>query len=96
VPLDDGQTLISGSYDKEIIIWNVLTGAIVQKLTTHQSSVTCLTLLKNRVRLISGGLDNQINVWRINYKKSPAATSGNSIQDDANEEFIDVFESCFL
>ena len=26
ISLDDGQTLISGSYDKEIIVWNYKTG----------------------------------------------------------------------
>lgn len=29
ISVDDNQTIISGSYDKDIIIWNINTGSII-------------------------------------------------------------------
>ncbi|CAD8134720.1 unnamed protein product [Paramecium pentaurelia] len=62
--LDDGSTLVSGSYDKSLLIWNIENQKPIQRLIGHTNAVTCLTLAKGR--FISGGLDQNINVWKIN------------------------------
>jgi len=79
--LNDGQTLISGSYDKEIVIWNIYSGKIVQKLAGHNSSITALTLTQDQNKFISASLDNTLNVWKLNYKDNMGSKS---------------FESCYL
>ena len=56
--LDDNQTLISGSYDQEIIVWNYNTGLPIQKLGAHTNSVMSLCILKDKSKFISCGLDN--------------------------------------
>ncbi|CAD8134493.1 unnamed protein product [Paramecium octaurelia] len=61
--LDDGSTLVSGSYDKSLLIWNIDNQKPIQRLAVHSNAVTCLTLAKGR--FISGGLDQNINVWKI-------------------------------
>lgn len=79
--LNDGQTVISGSYDKEILIWNINTGKSIQKLTGHTSSITSLWLTKDKTRFASASLDNSVNIWKINYKDSQGQQS---------------FDSCYL
>lgn len=66
--LSDGNTLISGSYDKEICIWNVNQAKIVQKLSGHDNSITSIILTREKNRFVSAGLDNMINIWKINYR----------------------------
>jgi len=48
VYLLDNQTLITGSYDKEILVWNMKTEKPVSRLTAHASSVICLQLTADR------------------------------------------------
>ena len=66
--LSDGNTLISGSYDKEICIWNVNQAKIVQKLSGHDNSITSIILTREKNRFVSAGLDNMVNIWKINYR----------------------------
>lgn len=66
--LSDGNTLISGSYDKEICIWNVNQAKIVQKLSGHDNSITSIILSREKNRFVSAGLDNMVNIWKINYR----------------------------
>ena len=66
--LSDGNTLISGSYDKEICIWNVNQAKIVQKLSGHDNSITSIVLSREKNRFVSAGLDNMVNIWKINYR----------------------------
>ncbi len=37
-------------------------------MSSHASSVAALALTKDKQRFISCGLDNLVNVWRINYR----------------------------
>ena len=67
IGLDDNQTLISASYDKDIIIWNYASGNMINKLSIHSNSVSCLTLSKDKQRFVSCDLDNVLNIWKINY-----------------------------
>lgn len=73
--LQDGQTIISGSYDKEILIWNIYSGKTIQRLAGHNSSITSLNLPKDQNRFVSASLDNTINVWKLNYKENLGSRS---------------------
>ena len=60
----DKDVIASGSGDKKIKIWNVLTKSVQQCLTGHNSYVNTL-LLKDKTTLISGGGDGFIIVWYL-------------------------------
>lgn len=65
VDLLDGQSIVSGSYDKKINIYNLKTGKISYNLPTNKSSVTGIVLNRDATKMVSCGLDNSLNVWQI-------------------------------
>ena len=65
VDLLDGQSMVSGSYDKKINIYNLKTGKISYNLPTNKSSVTGIVLNSTATKMVSCGLDNSLNVWQI-------------------------------
>ena len=40
---------------------------MINKLSIHSNSVSCLTLSKDKQRFVSCDLDNVLNIWKINY-----------------------------
>jgi WD40 repeat protein len=63
--LGDGQTLISGSYDKKINVYNYKKSLLMYNLANNKSSVTGIIINGNRTKLLSCGLDNTLYVWNI-------------------------------
>jgi len=61
--------LITGSKDKNIIMWDLETGKTIEKIGSHDDAITCIKLLKDGTRLASGCLDNVIKVWDLEEKK---------------------------
>ena len=67
----DGQTLVSGSYDKTIKIWNLNTGEEVRTLTGHRTSVWRqidegdVVISPDGQTLVSGNDDKTIKVWGV-------------------------------
>lgn len=59
----DSKTLISGSADHTIKIWNPETGKVVQTLVGHTDAVRSLT--SNGKTLISGSGDRTIKIWNL-------------------------------
>jgi len=63
----DGQTLISGSLDKTIKIWNTQTGELRCSLTKyrggHASTVNSVALSVDGQTLVSGSYDDTIKIW---------------------------------
>jgi WD40 repeat protein len=59
-------TLISGSWDNTIKVWNLLNGDLMSTLDGHTSIVWCLTFLnEDESRLVSGSFDNTIKIWDL-------------------------------
>ena len=59
-------TLISGSWDNTIKLWNLLNGDLMSTLDGHTSIVWCLTFLdEDESRLVSGSFDNTIKIWDL-------------------------------
>ena len=61
----DGETLISGSGDRTIKVWNWRTGAELRTLFGHTDLVRCLVLSPDGQTLISGSWDETIKVWGV-------------------------------
>ncbi|GAP98886.1 WD40 repeat domain-containing protein [Leptolyngbya sp. NIES-2104] len=60
----DGQTVISGSEDRTIKVWNIETGTILNTLSGHTDVVRSLALTADRT-LISGSGDRTIKLWNL-------------------------------
>lgn len=66
VDLQDNRSLISGSYDKTINVYNLNEeGKIQFNLPVNKTSVTAVLLSCNGNKLISCGLDDTISVYQI-------------------------------
>ena len=65
VDLCDGQTLVSGSYDKKINVYNYKRSSLLFSLPNNKSSVTSMLLNAARNKLISCGFDSMMFVWNI-------------------------------
>lgn len=61
----DGETLISGSADKTIKLWDLKTGRERQTLTGHTSFVNALAISPDGSTLVSGSADRTIRVWDL-------------------------------
>lgn len=66
VDLQDNRSLISGSYDKNINIYNLNSeGKILYNLPVNKTPVTAILLNCNGSKMISCGLDDSVNVWQV-------------------------------
>lgn len=65
VDLCDGQTLVSGSYDKKINVYNYKKSSLLFSLPNNKSSVTSMLLNSARNKLITCGFDSMMFVWNI-------------------------------
>lgn len=62
----NGEILASGSYNGQIILWDMNNGNILNQLSGHGQNVSSLALSPIRNYLISGGWDSIINFWNFN------------------------------
>jgi WD40 repeat protein len=74
----DGQTLVSGSADKTIKIWNISTGQEVHTLKGHSNYVNALVISSDGQTLVSGSADKTIKVWNISTGKEIRTLKGHS------------------
>ena len=58
VALPDNQPALSGGYDNNIKLFNVNDGTVVRTFTHHTDWVTCLALLPDGLRFVSGSADD--------------------------------------
>jgi len=57
----DSSTIVSGSWDNKIKIWNLETGELKNTLEGHDSRVLCLAF--DEKKIVSGSVDKTIRVW---------------------------------
>ncbi|MEB3358809.1 MAG: WD40 repeat domain-containing serine/threonine-protein kinase [Synechococcales bacterium] len=62
----DQRTLISGSDDRTIKVWNLVDGQKTQTLSQHESPVGALAVSPDGRLLASGGGDRYIQLWDLN------------------------------
>jgi WD40 repeat protein/uncharacterized caspase-like protein len=61
----DGQTLVSGSEDKTIKLWNVRTGSLMRTLSGHEQRVTSVAFSPDGQTIASGGGDRTVRLWNL-------------------------------
>ncbi len=61
----DGKTLVSGSEDKTIKIWNIDTGQLIRTLNGHSDSVRSVALSSDGQIIASGSGDKTLKLWNL-------------------------------
>lgn len=61
----DCRTLVSGSLDDRILIWDLITGEQLGTLTGHKNSINSLAFSPDGRTLISASDDDSIKLWRL-------------------------------
>ncbi|CAI2165504.1 5645_t:CDS:2 [Funneliformis geosporum] len=60
-----GNTLVSGSYDCTVRVWNIMSGDCVWRLHGHTQKVYSVVLDAKRKRCMSGSMDGTVKVWNL-------------------------------
>jgi WD40 repeat protein len=61
----DGSKVASGSYDRTVRVWNVVTGQAEQTLEGHWRSVTSVAFSPDGSKVASGSRDDTVRVWNV-------------------------------
>jgi len=69
----NNQILASGSWDGEIILWDIVRGTKLHSFNGHQEAVMGLVFFPDHQTLVSGGQDNTIRIWNFMDKSNAAA-----------------------
>src|SRR5437588_12946971 len=59
----DGQTVVSGSFDKSVKLWEAKTGTAKQTLAGHSDTVTSVAISPDGRTIASGSRDETIRLW---------------------------------
>ncbi|KAI8603268.1 hypothetical protein EDD21DRAFT_424762 [Dissophora ornata] len=61
----EGSTLVSGSYDCSVRVWNICTGTLVHRLLGHTQKVYSVVLDTERNQCMSGSMDAFVRIWSL-------------------------------
>jgi len=61
----DGKTLVTGSKDKTVRIWDLNTSKVIRTLQGHSDEITSLAFSKDGTQLASSSKDQTIRVWNL-------------------------------
>ena len=65
----DGNTLISGSDDRQINLWNLPTGKLLYTFSGQAEAVLSVAISPDGKQVISGSVDRKISSWQLATKK---------------------------
>ncbi|ETO07394.1 G-protein beta WD-40 repeats containing protein [Reticulomyxa filosa] len=74
----DGSTIVSGSSDKIIQLWNVSSRKQTRLLKGHSDSVSCVQFSPDGSKIISSSLDKTIRLWDASSGKQIRVLEGHS------------------
>ncbi len=74
----DGQTLVGGSNDDTIKIWNLTTGNLIRTLSGHSDNVLSVAISPDGQTLVSGSWDDTIKIWNLATGNLIRTLSGHS------------------
>ena len=61
----DGNTLALGTQEGNIQLYNTVDGTLQTTLSSHTEAITALTYFASDAKLVSAGMDCQLNVWQV-------------------------------
>ena len=61
-----GRTLVSGSADKSLKIWDAVSGQVLKTLTGDTETVSTVAFLPSGKRIVSGSFDRTVIIWDAN------------------------------
>ncbi|XP_056377981.1 protein FAN isoform X2 [Hyla sarda] len=63
----NGQTVLSGNDTGELLVWDLIGGRILERMTGHADAVTCMWMNQSCNTIITGSADRQILLWKLQY-----------------------------
>lgn len=73
-----GRTVVSGSYDSYLRVWDLLSGECKHKLVGHSAKVYSVALDTARNRCASGSMDGSVRIWSLETGESLFRLDGHS------------------
>ncbi|KAF8304994.1 WD40 repeat-like protein [Clavulina sp. PMI_390] len=73
-----GRTLVSGSYDATVRVWDIITGECIHVLTGHTQKVYSVVLDHSRQQVCSGSMDGTVRIWSITTGQSLHTLQGHT------------------
>lgn len=61
----DGQRLVSGGTDSQVILWDMGTGNILRRITTHSGGTGQVRFSPDETLLLSGSLNGTNSLWQV-------------------------------
>ncbi len=74
----DGQTIVSGSRDYTIKVWDILSGECIRTLKGHLGWVHSVAIAPDSQAIVSGSDDNTIKIWSLNSGQLLRTLKGHS------------------
>jgi WD40 repeat protein len=74
----NSEFLISGSQDKTIRVWNLVTGQLIHTLKSHRDGVYAVVLSPNQQIIASGSADKTIKLWHLETGQLLATFTGHA------------------
>ncbi len=61
----DDKMLISGSFDRDAIVWDVEKRTIITRLKGHREDIYAVGFTADGTRAVTGSLDKTLRIWRV-------------------------------
>ncbi|KAJ3260239.1 hypothetical protein HDU77_001472 [Chytriomyces hyalinus] len=74
----DGKTVISGSRDKTVKVWDMQKGTSTRTLKGHFADVTSVAISRDSRTIVSGSTDNTVKVWDMQKGTCTRTLEGHS------------------
>jgi len=65
----DNKTLVSGSNDRQVNLWNLQTGKLLYTFSGQAEAVLSVAISPDGKQVISGSVDRKISSWELETKK---------------------------
>ena len=85
--------IVSGSFNKTILIWDIETGEELKILKGHDAEVESIAISPNNRRIISGSYDKTIRIWDIETNEKLRTLKGHErdiycVDIDVSNQYI--------
>ncbi|CAO3639422.1 unnamed protein product [Mucor fragilis] len=74
-----GHTLVSGSYDNTVRVWNTQSGRLLHLLEGHTQKVYSVVIDAERNRCMSGSMDTSVRIWDLETGECIKKLEGHSV-----------------